>query len=264
MDIRKIALYLSGKIGPDYKKYSRLEFYDHLKNIYGFWFDQLDFYWKQSKEYEEELYFLVLEYLYSKNLKDESEKSKFELLLKEIKFDDNPIIQKQDESWKWDYSWKDFSQKIIEDYGDWNYDKGELFEELCEDILKNSGFINTNISSRWTDGGVDISWDKEIFIWTGVKKLLRFVWQCKYKGNWSVSLKEAEELTSLLTRENSDTYQWALFFTNTKYQSRALSMLNWTKKSKINIETFILDWNEILDIINSNQEIFDKYLPVNR
>ncbi len=78
MDIKKIALYLSGKIAPDYKKYSRLEFYEHLKEIYGFWLDQLDFYWKQAKEYEEELYFLVLDYLYSKSSKDESEKSQKE------------------------------------------------------------------------------------------------------------------------------------------------------------------------------------------
>lgn len=264
MDIRKIALFLSGKIAPDYTKYSRLEFYEHLKEIYGFWFDQLDFYWKQAKEYEEELYFLVLDYLYSKSSKDISERSKFDLLLKKIEFNDTPIIEKQGESWEWNYTWKDFSQKIIEKYGDWNYDKGELFEELCEDILKTSGFVNTNISSRWTDWWVDISWDKEIFIWSGVKKLLRFVWQCKYKEKWAVSLKEAEELTWLLTRENADTYQWALFFTNTKYQSRALSTLNWTKKSKLNIETFILDGNEILDIINSTKEIFDKYLPANR
>jgi hypothetical protein len=34
MDIRKIALYLSGKISPDYKKYNRLEFYEHLEEIY--------------------------------------------------------------------------------------------------------------------------------------------------------------------------------------------------------------------------------------
>jgi hypothetical protein len=34
MDIRKIALELSGKVAPDYKKYNRLEFMEYLEEIF--------------------------------------------------------------------------------------------------------------------------------------------------------------------------------------------------------------------------------------
>ena len=77
MDIRKIALYLSGKIAPDYNKYSRLEFFEHLETIYEFDISKQEFYWRQAKEYEEELYFLVIDYLYRKSIKDKNQKIKF-------------------------------------------------------------------------------------------------------------------------------------------------------------------------------------------
>jgi hypothetical protein len=70
MDIRKISLHLSGKT-PPYEKFSRLEFFDYLEDIFGYSLEKLDFYWKQSKEFEEEFYYLVFDKLYSKSKKDE-------------------------------------------------------------------------------------------------------------------------------------------------------------------------------------------------
>jgi hypothetical protein len=70
MDIRKISLHLSGKT-PPYEKFSRLEFFDYLEDIFGYNLEKLDFYWKQAKEFEEEFYYLVFEKLYSKSIKDE-------------------------------------------------------------------------------------------------------------------------------------------------------------------------------------------------
>lgn len=83
MDIRKISLHLSGKVSP-YEKYSRLEFFDYLEDIFGYNLDKLDFYWKQAKEFEEEFYYLVFDKLYSKSKKNEWEKVKLEKLLLEL------------------------------------------------------------------------------------------------------------------------------------------------------------------------------------
>lgn len=96
MDIRKIALYLSWKLPPDYVKFNRLEFMEYLSEIFWFWFDRLDFYWKQAKEYEEEFYFLVLDYLFSKWQKDENEKIKFDKLLGRLNLIVNEEVKKEE------------------------------------------------------------------------------------------------------------------------------------------------------------------------
>lgn len=264
MDIRKIALYLSGKIAPDYKKFSRLEFYEHLKNIYGFWFDQLDFYWKQAKEYEEELYFLILDYLHSKSSKDTSEKIKFELLLKEIKFDDTPIVEKQDELWKWDYSWKDFELKISELY--WakpsNIQKWDLFGKLSADILEKVGnFVNVRSVWAWADEWIDLTATNLITL--GKNTAITFGWlgQCKYKSKWNVQWDEVNRIIRTISEDSIRAYQIVYFFTNAWYAPKARQALESINHNWLNRKAFWFDGDQILDIINSNKEIFEKYLP---
>lgn len=91
MDIRKIALYLSGKIPPDYIKFSRLEFFEHLEIIYEFDISKQEFYWRQAKEYEEELYFLVIDYLYRKSTKDKNQKIKFDNFIEKLSIPDEVL-----------------------------------------------------------------------------------------------------------------------------------------------------------------------------
>lgn len=91
MDIRKIALYLSGKIPPDYIKFSRLEFFEHLETIYEFDISKQEFYWRQAKEYEEELYFLVIDYLHGKSVKDKNQKVKFDGFIKKLGIPDEVL-----------------------------------------------------------------------------------------------------------------------------------------------------------------------------
>lgn len=87
MDIRKIALQLSWKISPDYKKYNRFEYMELLEENFWLKLDKIDFYWKQANEYEEEFYFLVTEYLYNKALKNPNFKINFDKFIKDLNLD---------------------------------------------------------------------------------------------------------------------------------------------------------------------------------
>ncbi|MEI6426215.1 MAG: restriction endonuclease [Candidatus Absconditabacteria bacterium] len=259
MDIRKIALYLSGKIPPNYEKYNRLEFMELLKGIFGYGYDQLDFYWKQAKEYEEEFYFMVLDLLYSKSLKDENEKTKFSKLLEDLKLP-SFILGVEEESGT-PYTRDLFNEKLQSIYGDdpTNDDKGELFEELCKDILVADGFCNIKIAGRGGDGGIDITADKEILIGENTKKIISFIGQCKYKTSGNVTKQEVNDLISPIVSDSNNMYQGILFFTNRKYQPAAKAELEKTQSSRLNIKSFYLDGDEILDIINTNMQIQSKY-----
>ena len=90
MNIKNIAIQLSGEINGK-EKISRLEFFELLEKIYWFSFEKLNFYWKQSQENEENLYFLILEMLFSRSKKDGLELNKFNKLLNSLW-----IIEKED------------------------------------------------------------------------------------------------------------------------------------------------------------------------
>lgn len=124
MDIRKIALELSGKVAPDYEKYNRLEFMEKLEEIFWLSLDKIEFYRRQAKEYEEDFYFLVLDLLYSKSLKDEHEKIKFDKLMNSIDYQswDNNIYNLQNE-------WN-----LVKNETD-RYKKWQLFEIFLEKLL---------------------------------------------------------------------------------------------------------------------------------
>lgn len=70
VDIKKLSLFLSGKTPPDYKNINRAIFFEALISRCWFTYDKIDFYWKNSKEYEEEFYFLILDFLYQKDKKN--------------------------------------------------------------------------------------------------------------------------------------------------------------------------------------------------
>lgn len=67
IDIRKLSLFLSGKIPPDYNKINRMLFTEGLNSKCGFDYNKIDFYWKQSKEFEEDFYYMILDFLYQKD-----------------------------------------------------------------------------------------------------------------------------------------------------------------------------------------------------
>ena len=65
-------------------KTSRLEFFELLEEIYWYNIEKLTFYWKQSKEFEGELYFLVFHKLISVSEKSKLEKLKLKRLLNKL------------------------------------------------------------------------------------------------------------------------------------------------------------------------------------
>jgi hypothetical protein len=146
-------------------------------------------------------------------------------------------------------------------YGDTpsNNEKWELFEAFCRDILSKDWFINIKIASCWADGGIDITADKEILIWKNTKKLISFFGQCKYKSSWNVTVKEVDELIKVIADDTNNMYQWILFLTNKKYQPKAKQLLEKTQANRLNIKSFYLDGDELLDIINLHEDLIQKY-----
>lgn len=151
MDLRKISLYLSWKIPPEYKKYSRLKFFELLETEYGIDTTKANFYWEQANKYEEEFYQLVLEYLQQKSIESDAEKVKYEWFLDklgiddEIKSDDLKLVlweYKNEKDfttnflldffkrlgysdvrythWRKEY-WKDIVMRKIDEFGNWRY-----------------------------------------------------------------------------------------------------------------------------------------------
>ena len=160
MDIRKIALELSGKVAPDYKKYNRLEFMEYLEEIFWLSLDKIEFYRRQSKEYEEDFYFLVLDLLYNKSLKDDNEKIKFDNLIDKLDIleSDSNILT------LWEYSNEaDFTQNFLVPffkklgYKDVKYTHGR--KEYWKDIIMRRQDEFGNWRYIWVQAKIgNISW----------------------------------------------------------------------------------------------------------
>lgn len=265
LDIRQIALYLSGKLPPYYGDSNLRSFTKQLR-IFApqeFTNDEMLFIQQQARNIDEDIYFTVLDDLWqeAKDTLEPNKKSKQDIIQliqnlwvpKELIGLQNIIIE--------EYTWDTYKQLLTQRY--WtnpsNNDKWELFEELCRDILSKDWFINIKVASRWADGGVDITADKEILIWKNTKKFISFFWQCKYKTTGNVSKDEVNALITPIINDTNNMYQWILFLTNQKYNSNAKEILDNTQSSRANIKSFYLNGDELLDIINNYQDLQEKY-----
>jgi hypothetical protein len=257
MDIREVSLYLAGKLPPHYNKTNPGRFKRKTKIAFPDYVDEshLDFIQKQSSQ-QEDLFFMVLDDI-AKDFKEWDGYKQLINLLADLEVPEELlwILPKEQ------YTWSKFLKKVEEKF--WSSystnDIGEYFEELCRDLLSHDGFINVKIAWSGGDGWIDITADKEVLIWSGTKKLISFVGQCKYKSTGNVSKEEVQQLLSPIEDDSDNMYQWLLFFTNSKYQPQAKNKLEKIQKGKLNVKAFYLDWDEILDVINRHPDLIKKY-----
>lgn len=266
MDIRKIALYLAGKLPPYYIKSNPWRFSRLVKIKFPAYVEseQLDFIQKNSIQ-TEELYFIVLDDIY----KDYNAWEWYEVfleLLKELNIPEqvwtnNETIQPIN-SWTWTYNWDKFTKKIKSTYGSrpTTIEKWILFQSLCYDILHTIwGFSNIHVSSPWADWGIDITADKKIELWDNTYVSIWFFGQAKYKTNWNISKNEITTLLSPINKDKTNKYQCVFYFTNRDYAPGAtleLSDIDWWNTNR---KCFWLNGDQMLDIINSNKALEEKY-----
>ncbi|NVP18133.1 restriction endonuclease [Candidatus Gracilibacteria bacterium] len=257
MDIRKISLYLAGKLPPYYNQANPARFKRKVKEKFTNYIDdsQLDFIQKQSNQ-SEDLFFMILDDI-SKDYKDGEGYNSFINLLNDLEIP-KEILGINEYG---NYTWETFLNKVKSIYGNdfSTTDIGGYFEELCKELLIKDGFINVKVAGSGSDGGIDITADKEIFIGNNTKKLISFVGQCKYKSSGNVTKEEVNALLTPIINDTNNMFQGILFFTNQKYQPNAKQELENTQSSRINLKSFYLDGNEILDIINSHFDLIKKF-----
>jgi len=265
MDIRKIALFLAGKLPPYYWNSNLYKFSKALKRLAPEEFsnDEILFIQQQAKNIDEEVYFMVLDDLWTNTIdkREEGKISKQDIIemLQKI-WVPNEVLGVE-ESRNIEISWDLFENKAKQIY--WKSysttQMGEFFEKLCDNILQKNGFINVKVASIWPDWWIDITADKEVIVWTNTKKYISFFGQCKYKSSWNVSKKEVEDLIWVISGDTDNFYQWLLFFTNKKYVASAKKLLDQLEKNRLNIKAFYLDWDEILDIVKKYPDLIKKY-----
>jgi hypothetical protein len=258
MDIRKIALHLAGKLPPNYttpnpSRFVRkvwIDFPDFIKE------SQLNFVQKQSSQ-SEDLYFMILDDIYRDN-HEWDQLILYKKLLKELDVPLNLLWEVE----KWKYTWKDYQNKLTKTF--WSTpnkdEKWDLFEELCIDILKIIwGFTDVKSIWRWSDWWIDITAKKIIKLWDNTNMYLWFFGQCKYKTDKNVQDSEIARLTTTISNDSVQKYQGVFFFTNSSYAPNAKETLDNINHSTSNRKCFWLDGNDILDIINSNPDLIEKY-----
>jgi hypothetical protein len=226
--------------------------------------DEMNFIQQQAKWIDEEVYFMVLDDLW-KNILDEKiewKKSRDDIieLLRWLWVNDEVLgIEEEKES---NYTWDDFEKLLIKKY--WNKpttnNKWDLFEELCFDILKIVWwFTNVKKASAWADGWIDITADFRLPIWSNTEIKMGFFWQAKYKSSWNVQAKEVNILTTTISNDTAQKYQWIFYFTNKEYTPNSRMALDNISHSTSNRKCFWLDWSDILRVVSENKELYKKY-----
>ncbi len=246
MDIRKISLHLSGKISP-YLKYSRLEFFEHLEDIFGYSIEKQKFYWEQSKEFEEEFYYLVLEKLYSKWQKNEWEKEKLEKLLKEMNLPED-IYQ----TFEWfDYKWlkEEFDWMITKKTKKETWDsqiKWKQLEVFLENLFNSIEWLEVTEINQAEDEEIDLVIKNNInkAFWLNLNSPV-IIWEAK---NWTKNtpVKEIAILSDKMSDHNNFTRIWFFIAMNwfTKVTEKKLERKWATDKIIVKIE-----WDDIKELL---------------
>lgn len=242
MDIRKIALELSGKVAPDYKKYNRLEFMEYLEEIFWLSLDKIEFYRRQAKEYEEDFYFLILDLLYNKSLKDDNEKIKFDKLIQNInnQFLYNTISNLWNE---WD-----IVKKETDKYKKWQ--SLEIFLEKLLSYISWFEIIERNLRLE----------DEEFDLVIKNNSTRPFI----QNFNTPLILLEAKNWINKIEAKEFNAFKWKL--SNHKNLVKLwifVSMswfTSWVSLSQIRANAageniIIITWEDIEDLINNNKNI---------
>jgi len=258
-------MYLAWKLPPYYGNSNLYAFTKALRKFAKeeYTNEEMTFILNQAKWIDEEVYFMVLDDLWKNTPEEKNElkKSREDIiqLLKSLWVNEEVLgIERKEEI---NYTWFDFTNKVKSIYWD-KYSTIDIwwyFEKLCKELLIKDWFINVKIASSGSDWWIDITADKEILIWNNTKKLISFVWQCKYKSSWKVTKDEVNDLITPVINDTNNMYQWILFFTNQQYQPNAKQELENNQSSRVNLKSFYLDWDEILDIINNSPDIVEKF-----
>lgn len=259
-------MFLAWKLPPYYGSSNLYAFTKALRNFAKeeFTNDEMTFIQNQAKWVDEEVYFMVLDDLWKTTPEEQIDwkKSRKDIieLLKSLWVNDEVLGIEGKEEKK--YTWSDFDELLIKKY--WTTpttnNKWDLFEELCFDILKIVWwFTNVKKASAWADWWIDITADFRLPIWSNTDIKLWFFWQSKYKTSWNVQVDEVNILTTTISNDTAQKYQWVFYFTNKEYAPKAREALDNISHSTSNRKCFWLDWNDILRIISENKELYKKY-----
>jgi hypothetical protein len=160
------------------------------------------------------------------------------------------------------YTWENFDELLKHKFWETptTNNKWDLFEELCFDILRVVWwFTNVKKASAWADWWIDITAEYKLPIWSNTDIKLWFFWQAKYKSSWNVQEIEINKLTTTISNDIAQKYQWVFYFTNQEYAPKAREALDNISYSTSNRKCFWLDWNEMLKVVSENKELFNKY-----
>jgi len=115
----------------------------------------------------------------TKSVDKEEIKKKVKIIDQERKFKDEKISEEEPTNEISEYNWQ---EKLLDILQNMPPDK---FERLCQRVLRESGFVNVEVTGRTGDGGID---GKGVFRLGGVLSF-HVIFQCKrYKGSISPSL----------------------------------------------------------------------------
>lgn len=265
MDIRKIALYLAWKLPPYYGESNVYAFSKRLLKFAPkeFTREEMLFVQQQAKNIDEEVYFMVLDDLWKNTPEKQEEwkKSRTDILvlLRDLWVKDEILWLKWTQN---NYTWEMFDKLLHNKF--WNNpttnNKWDLFEALCFDILQIVGwFKNVKKASAWADGWIDITAEFKLPIWINTDIRLGFFWQAKYKSSWNVQVTEVNILTTTISNDTQQKYQWVFYFTNSEYAPNAREALDNISHSTSNRKCFWLDGNDILKVVSENPELYNKY-----
>lgn len=149
LDIRKLSLFLSGKLPPEYTHYSRLHFFELLEEKFDIDTVKADFYRNQANKYEEEFYKLIFEYLWSKYWSDETERQRVIDFVSELWFEkENNYLSNREE-----LKTKREALKVETN----SQTKGRLLEEFLVDLFDQIEWLNVVANNL-------NNWDEEIDI----------------------------------------------------------------------------------------------------
>lgn len=205
-----------------------LIFWDIYEDVFGYSLEKLNFYWQQSKEFEEEFYYLVLEKLYSRSQKDGNEKEKFDKLLNELDLPDEIYS-----AWKtFDYNWllKEFEAIEKNKTETWTWDsqkKWKQFENFLKNLFNSIDWLEEIKIEQAEDEQIDLVLKNNINkpFWYSLKSPL-IIWEAK---NWS-----AKTWTEVI-----NTVRWKNDWHKNFSRIWLVIAMNWFTKT--------VDWNLLRD-----------------
>ncbi len=138
-------------------------------------------------------------------------------------------------------------------------DSGEDFELLCEDLLRQKGFVIQTRPSRGPDSGADMIAEITNIDSLGCKENLRILIECKHYAKSNRSVRE-EQIGNIIERTISHNCNRYLLITSTVPSTSVRNQLeSISKNPTINISATFWSKNDLSDFINEYPDIVRKY-----